>query len=126
MCTTMMPYRPPLFIDSWRDATDGRGTKARKKKVITQSKKGKRLLPGKNSFQWSPYSRSHFVSEAISDFDILNWIKYMKVKNFNKVLSRDEVLKEKAAIMSSIWMIRLVQAHIMGCNEYERCCNRVL
>ena len=98
MCTTMMPYRP-LFIDSWRDATDGRGTKASKTKVITQSKKGKWLLPGKNSFQWGLYSRSHFVNEAISDFDILNWIKCMKVKNFNKVLSRDEVLKEKWAIM---------------------------
>jgi len=98
VCTTMMPYRP-LVIDSWRDATDGRGTKASKTKVITQSKKGKWLLPGKNSFQWGPYSRSHFVNEAISDFDILNWIKCMKVKNFNKVLSRDEVLKEKGAIM---------------------------
>ena len=45
----LMPYRPPLFIGSWRDATDGRGSKASKKKGRTQSKKGKGLLREKNS-----------------------------------------------------------------------------
>ena len=66
------------------------------KKARTQSKKGKQLLPGKKQpFQWSRYSRSHFVNEAISNFDILNWIKCMKLKTFNKVLSGDEILKEK-------------------------------
>ena len=100
MCTTMMPYRPPLFIDSWRDATDGRGTKASKTKVITQSKKEKGLLSGKREpFQWSLHSWCHFVNEAVSNFYILNWIKCMKVKNFKKVLSGDEILMEKGAIM---------------------------
>ena len=89
----MMPYRPPLFIDSWRDATDGRGQSKESKNPI---KKGKRVAAGKKQpFQWSRYSRSHVVNEAISNSDILNWIKCMKLKTFNKVLSGDEILKEK-------------------------------
>ena len=29
----------------------------------------------------------------------MNWVKCMKVKNFNKVLSGDELMKVKGAIM---------------------------
>ena len=32
-----------------------------------------------------------FKNEPISNFDILAWLKYLKVKNFNKIISRDEI-----------------------------------
>ena len=43
----MMPYTPSLLLGSCRDATDGRGTKASKKKGRTQSKNLKRVAAGK-------------------------------------------------------------------------------
>ena len=77
---------PPPFYGSWEDQY-GMGVK-KKKGVGTPRKK----LP----IQLSASSRSNilkptFINIPISNFDIINWVRYLRIKNFNGVLSLDKI-----------------------------------
>ena len=39
----------------------------------------------------SVVSKPEFVNHPISNFEIMNWVEYLKIKNFKGVISRDEI-----------------------------------
>ena len=84
-------WQPPPFYGTWKGQGRGKG------------KKGKGLLLGENSpFNQSPsweqfFKRSPgcFASKAkmerysLSNFDLLKWVEFLKIKNFKGIFSRD-------------------------------------
>ena len=86
--------RPPPFVGNW-----GRGMK--KKKI-----KGRRTSAGiEKSIQQHPNSRSDFVSKAkpkpkfvnkpLTNFDLLQWVDFLKIPNFKGIFARDEIMPRK-------------------------------
>ena len=89
--------RPPPFFGNW-----GRGMK---KKI-----KRKRAAAGiEKSISKHPNSRSDFVSEKLSEakpkpkfvnkpltnFDLLQWVDFLKIPNFKGIFARDEIMPRK-------------------------------
>ena len=81
--------RPPPFVGNW-----GRGAK---KKI------GERTSAGiEKSIQQHPNSRSDFVSvrpkfvnKPLSNFDLLQWVDFLKIPNFKGIFARDEIMPRK-------------------------------
>ena len=70
------------------------------KKEILKGKKGRRLIDRlvrtttKPSMEHSPSSRSvdiKFINKPLSNFDLLNFVKQLKIKYFKGVFSRDNL-----------------------------------
>ena len=78
-------HQPPPFIGNWGNPT-GSGTK---KKI------GKRhSLRQKQSIQFHSNLGGHllkpkFKDMILSNFDLLNWIDYLRIPNFKGIFSRD-------------------------------------
>ena len=94
--------RPPPIVGNWEQATSwGRGMGEKK------SKKGEGLLLGsKSPFQQHPNSRGDivklskaklseakpkFTNKPLSNFDLLQWVDFLKIPNFKGIFARDEV-----------------------------------
>ena len=86
--------RPPPFVGNW-----GRGMG--KKKI-----KRRRTSAGiEKSIQQHPNSRSDFVSKAkpkpkfvnkpLTNFDLLQWVNFLKIPNFKGIFARDEIMPRK-------------------------------
>ena len=63
---------------------------------VLKKKKGVGTPRKKLPIQLSASSRSNilkptFINIPISNFDIINWVRYLRIKNFNGVLSRDKI-----------------------------------
>ena len=86
--------RPPPFFGNW-----GRGMG--KKKI-----KRRRTSAGiEKSIQQHPNSRSDFVSKVkpkpkfvnkpLTNFDLLQWVNFLKIPNFKGIFARDEIMPRK-------------------------------
>ena len=81
---------PPPFVGNW-EKTVGMGKKS----------KGKGLLLGeKKPIQQHPNSRGNIVrpkfkNKPLSNFDLLQWINFLKIPNFKGIFARNEVMLQK-------------------------------
>ena len=83
--------RPPLFFGNW-----GQGME--KKKI-----KGRRTSAGiEKPIQQHPNSRGNivsvrpkFVNKPLSNFDLLQWVDFLKIPNFKGIFARDEIMPRK-------------------------------
>ena len=79
---------PPPFFGTW-----GQGMK--KKKIQRE----RAFAGGKKPIQQHPNSRSDFVSvkpkfvnKPLTNFDLLQWVDFLKIPNFKGIFARDEVM----------------------------------
>ena len=75
------PYRSPPFIGTWENPI-GMGVK---KKVQRQGS----TIRKKQPIQLNSHSRHHFVIKPLSNFDLMEWVKRLGIKNFRGIYSRD-------------------------------------
>ena len=74
-----LPYIPPPFYTH-----SGMGCKKKdRQRIITREKQ-------LNPPLMSVIEKPPFLIKAISNFDIMKWIDYMRIPNFNGVISRDQ------------------------------------
>ena len=94
--------RPPPIVGNWEQATSwGRGMGGKK----IQKKRKRTSAGGKKPIQQHPNSRGDivrrsqgskaprpkFVNKPLSNFDLLQWIDFLKIPNFKGIFARDEV-----------------------------------
>ena len=80
----MIPYRTPPFIGKWEDPI-GMG-------VVKKKEKGRRSTSRKKQpIQGRPRFRMDFVNKPLSNFDLINWVKQLRIKHFRGVFSRDDL-----------------------------------
>ena len=88
-------YYPPPFNGNWENII---GMGAKKKS------KGKGLLLGKKtSIQRYSHNRLHFVIKPLSNFDLMEWIKKLKIKYLRGIYSRDQLpnkIKKECGIIN--------------------------
>ena len=86
----------------------------RKKK----DQKGKRsAVRQKQSIQGDSINRRHsvkFINKPLSNFELLDWVKKLKIKHFRGIYSRDNLPQKmkKMKLVSLTWIDRLDQVHI--------------
>ena len=92
------PYHsPPPFLGTWENPI-GMGVK---KKKAGRPYKGKGrpagaslLLGKKQPIQLNSHTRRHFVIKALSNFDLMDWVKKLGIKHFRGIYSRDGLPKK--------------------------------
>ena len=91
----MMPYQAPPFYRTWKNQYGMGNNKLTKRK---EDKKRKRsfirpqfTIQKRSNFRSNSIGKPNFEIKPISKFDIIDWLKYLKVTNFNKIISRDEI-----------------------------------
>ena len=91
----MMPYQPPPFFGSWDDYKNPIGFGLKKKSSKKKESQRKRSSTRqKQPIQKHSNSRSYFVNKPLSNYDLKNWVKQLRINHFRGVFSRD-VLPEK-------------------------------
>ena len=77
-------WQPPPFYGSWGGA--GRGTSAGRKQPIQQHPH-----LGINSLgaRGAPHPKPKWKDIPLSNFDLLKWVEFLKIKNFKGIFSRD-------------------------------------
>ena len=83
----MMLYQPPPFIGSWNNPVGMGGNKNSKKRTRT-------ITWTKQPIQLNSNLRKHlvkpkFIDKPLSNFELLEWIDYLRVLNFKGIFSRD-------------------------------------
>ena len=77
------------------------------KKRIRSSFRAKQSIPSNTFVGGSVVSKPEFINRPISNFKIMNWVKYLKIKNFKGVISRDEIPTKVKDIPSQCFIIYL-------------------
>ena len=85
------PFQPPPFIGSWDKNMIGLGMKPKKKKNLPRRRT---TIRQKQPIQQHTNSRSHFINKPLSNFDLLDWVKWLRIKHFRGVYSRDDLPKQ--------------------------------
>ena len=88
------PYRSPPFIGTWKDTENrgplGMGVKSKKKKAQRQGT----AVGKKQPIQVNPHTRNHFVIKALSNFDLMDWVKKLGIRSLRGIYSRDGLPKK--------------------------------
>ena len=61
------------------------------KKKIRSSFRAKQSIQSNTFVGGSVVSKPEFINHPISNFETMNWVKYLKIKNFKGAISRDEI-----------------------------------
>ena len=89
-----MMYRSPPFFGSW-DQKNMVGYGVKKKTKKKRQKQGEGLLLGKKQpfqkYTSSKHTVVKFIDKPLSNFDLINWIKKLKIKHFRGIYSRDNL-----------------------------------
>ena len=97
------PYRSPPFIGTWENPI-GMGVKKKKSRQAVQRQGS--TIRKKQPIQLNSHSRNnsivgalnhsqlHFVIKPLSNFDLMEWIKRLGIKNFRGIYSRDGLPKK--------------------------------
>ena len=101
------PYQSLPFYGSW-DETLGLDVKKTKKK-LNQREKARAASRKNITFQHysDPWSHSiKFINKPLSNYDLLEWVKYLAIKHFRGVFSRDNLPTKinKRNVVSSIYI----------------------
>ena len=88
------PYQPPPFHGTWENPIGmgvvAKGGSAKKKK----SQRKRFTTRKKQPIQLNSHSRLHFLIKALSNFDLMNWVKKLGIKHFRGIYSRDGLLNK--------------------------------
>ena len=115
--------RPPPIVGNWEQATSwGRGMGKKK------SKKGEGLLLGEKSpFNQHLNSRGvivkkpKFVNKPLSNFDLLQWVDFLKIPNFKGIFARDEVMpREHSPCIINLDELENAGTHWVCCAPGEK------
>ena len=90
------PYYPPPFYGNWENPI-GMGVK--KKKLQRQGFTTWKKQP----IQLNPHNRLHFVIKPLSNFDLMEWVKKLKIKYLRGIYSRDRLpnkIKKECGIIN--------------------------
>ena len=91
-------YRSPPFFGSWDQKTNemlgyGKPKKKKRPKKKTTTKKGRRIAFRKKQYIQKYPSSEHtvvkFIDKPLTNFDLINLIKKLKIKHFRGIFSRD-------------------------------------
>ena len=77
-------YRPPPFFGTWDQYGKGKINQKRKRSVVRQ----------KQSIQGDSINRRHsvkFINKPLSNFELIDWVKKLKIKHFRGIYSRDNL-----------------------------------
>ena len=114
--------RPPPIVGNWEQATSwGRGMG--KKKI-----KGRRTSAGiEKPIQQHPNSRGDivkkpkFVNKPLSNFDLLQWVDFLKIPNFKGIFARDEVMpREHSPCIINLDELENAGTHWVCCAPGEK------
>lgn len=92
--------KPPPFFGSWEKPVRMGIIKKSQQQQKKTNKKGQRTSTRqKQPFQQHTASRSdilrpHFINKALSNFDLLDWVKKLGIKHFRGIYSRDNLPKQ--------------------------------
>ena len=81
-------YFPPPFNGNWGNPI-GMGVK--KKKVQKKLQRRGAAARKKQPIQLNTHNRLHFVIKPLSNFDLMEWVKKLKIKNLRGIYSRDRL-----------------------------------
>ena len=77
-------YRPPPFFGTWHQYGKGKKKQKRKRSIVRQ----------KQSIQGDSINRRHsvkFINKPLSNFELIDWVKKLKIKHFRGIYSRDNL-----------------------------------
>ena len=115
--------RPPPIVGNWEQATSwGRGMG--KKKI----QKRRRTSAGiEKPIQQHPNSRGDivkkpkFVNKPLSNFDLLQWVDFLKIPNFKGIFARDEVMpREHSPCIINLDELENAGTHWVCCAPGEK------
>ena len=75
------PYRSPPFYGTWELKK-----KVQRKRAASWRRSSSRK---KQPIQRNSHSRNHFVIKLLSNFDLMDWVAKLGIKNFRGIYSRD-------------------------------------
>ena len=76
-------------------------------KRIRPSFRAKQPIQSNTLFGGSVVSKREFINHLISNFEVMNGVKYLKIKNFKCVISRDEIPTKVKNIPGQCFIINL-------------------
>ena len=77
------------------------------KKRIRTSFRAKQPIQSNTFVGGSVLSKPEFINHPISNFEIMNWVEYLKIKDFKGVTSRDEIPTKVKNIPGQCFIINL-------------------
>ena len=77
------------------------------KKRIRTSFRAKQPIQSNTFVGGSVVSKPEFINHPISNFEIMNWVEYLKIKNFKGVISRDKIPTKVKDIPGQCFIINL-------------------
>ena len=83
---------PPPFFGTW-----GQGMGEKKSKGEKRGRRPRAFAGGKKPFQQHPNSRGNimrpkFKNKPLTNFDLLQWVDFLKIPNFKGIFARDEIM----------------------------------
>ena len=78
-----------------------------KKKRIRSSFRTKQSIQSNTFVGGSAVSKPEFINHPISNFEIMNWVDYLRIKNFKGVISRNEIPTKIKNIPGQCFIINL-------------------
>ena len=77
------------------------------KKRIGSSFRTKQSIQSNTIVGGRVLSKPEFINHPISNFEIMNWVEYLKIKNFEGVISRSKIPKIVENIPGQCFIINL-------------------
>ena len=77
------------------------------KKRIRSSFRTKQSIQSNTFVVGSVVNKPEFINHPISNFEIINWVKYLNIKNFKGVISRYEIPTKVKNIPAQCFIINL-------------------
>ena len=91
------PYHsPPPFLGTWENPV-GMGVKKKSRQAVQgqgTAGRGESSSRKKQPIQLNSHTRRHFVIKALSNFDLMDWVKKLGIKHFRGIYSRDGLPKK--------------------------------
>ena len=91
------PYHsPPPFLGTWENPI-GMGVKKKSRQAVQgqgTARRGESSSRKKQPIQLNSHTRRHFVIKALSNFDLMDWVKKLGIKHFRGIYSRDRLPKK--------------------------------
>ena len=108
--------RPPPFVGNWEQATSwGRGAK-KKNRRRTSAGIEKPIQQHPNSRSDFVSVRPKFVNKPLSNFDLLQWVDFLKIPNFKGIFARDEVMpREHSPCIINLDSLKNAGTHWVCC-----------